>query len=460
VLLISFANKLNMMKKALLTFGLLSIGLFGFSQFQLSAEIRPRAEVRRGYGLLPPEGVDPAYTVSQRTRLNFQYSAEKYRFGLSIQDTRVWGDESLYSATGVFGDEASIDMKEGWIELLPWQYHAFKIGRQYFVYQDDRLLSARNWNQNSISYDALLYKFSKNGFDLHVNFSYNNNREYIFGNDYNIYREVIQFDSVSNSIVVDLVTQRPKIKTLNFLYLAKKIGKSEFSIISLATGVQNPETSNAIYIKGTYGGFYKYTGEFLNFRSTAYYQNGRNVNGLEVSAYMFHLLGDYKLNRFTFTAGMDYLSGQDQMNESEAYMAKDHLFDIFYGNRHGYYGHMDYFSNMSIATRNGGLVDSYGGVTFKLTSNVDLKAMYHHFRLQNRAPDPANATVALDKALGSELDMGFGIQILPEIRLDGGFSFMLPTESLEKIQKIAPGESKFAYWSWLMLTAKPVLFKG
>lgn len=448
------------MKRAFVSLSLLFIVTSGFAQLQLSAEIRPRAEFRRGYGLLPPEGVDPAFAVSQRTRLIFQYSAEKYRFGLSFQDTRVWGDESLYSAIGVFGDEASIDMKEGWIELLPWQHHAFKIGRQYLVYQDDRLLSARNWNQNSISYDALLYKFSKNGFDLHVNLSYNNNREYIFGNDYNTYKEVIKFDSISNSIIVDLVTQRPKIKTLNFLYLAKKIGKSELSIISLATGVQNPESSNVIHIKGTYGGFYKYTGESLNFRSTAYYQNGRNVNGSEVSAYMFHLLGDYKLNRFTLTAGIDYLSGQDHFNESKDYMEKDHLFDIFYGNRHGYYGHMDYFSNMSVGTRNGGLIDSYGGVTFKLTSNVDLKAMYHNFRLQNRAPDPTNVTFALDKALGSELDLGFGIKIHPEIRLEGGFSFMLPTESLEKIQKIAPGESKFAYWSWLMLTAKPVLFKG
>jgi hypothetical protein len=448
------------MKRALSTFGFLCFGLAGFSQLQLTAELRPRVELRRGYGLLPQAGIDPAFAVSQRTRLNFQYSVEKYRFGLSFQDTRVWGDESLYSATGVFGDEASIDMKEGWIELLPWQHHAFKIGRQYLVYQDDRILSSRNWNQNSVSYDALLYKFSKSGFDLHVNLSYNNNREYIFGNDYNIYSEVIRFDSISNSIIVDLVAQRPKIKTLNFLYLAKKTGKSELSIISLATGVQNPETSNVIYIKGTYGGFYKYTGERLNFRSTVYYQNGRNVNGLEVSAYMFHLLGDYKLNRFTLTAGIDYLSGHDHFNQSKGYIEKDHLFDIFYGNRHGYYGHMDYFSNMSVATRNGGLVDSYGGVSFKLTSNVDLKAMYHHFSLQNRVFDPTNVSIALDKALGSELDLGFGIKIAPDIRLDGGFSFMFPTESLEKIQKIVPGESKFAYWSWLMLTAKPILFKG
>jgi len=448
------------MKKTALLLGFMLTGFYGFSQLNLSAEIRPRAEFRRGYALLPGSDVDPAFFISQRTRLNLQFSGEKFRFGMSLQDTRVWGDASLSSATGVFGDEASIDMKEGWIELLPREHHAFKIGRQYLVYQDDRLLSYRNWNQHSITYDAVLYKFSKNGFDLHVNLSYNNHKENIFGSDYNLYKEVLRFDSLTQTVVSELIVQRPRIKTLNFLYLAKKIGKSELSVIGLATGVQNPETSNVIYIKRTYGGFYKYTGERLNFRSTAYYQNGRNVNGLEVSAYMFHLLGDYKLNRFTLTAGIDYLSGQDQLNESEAYMEKDHFFDIFYGNRHGYYGHMDYFSNMSVATRNGGLVDSYGGVTFKLTSNVDLKAMYHYFRLQNRVADLTNVTMALDKALGSELDLGFGIKILPGIKLDGGFSMMLPSESLEKIQKITPGESRFAYWGWLMLTAKPVLFKG
>ncbi|MFU8844766.1 MAG: alginate export family protein [Bacteroidales bacterium] len=448
------------MKKTVLLFVFIITGFYVFSQLNISAEIRPRAEFRRGYALLPQGDVDPAFFISQRTRLNSRFSGEKFRFGMSLQDTRVWGDASLSSATGVFGDDASIDMKEGWIELLPWKQHAFKIGRQYLSYQDERLLSYRNWNQHSITYDAVLYKFSRNDFDLHVNLSYNNHKENIFGTNYNIYQEVIRFDSLTQTVVSELIVQRPRIKTLNFLYLEKRTGRSEVSVISLATGLQNPETSNTIYVKGTYGGFYKYTGDRFNFRSTAYYQHGKNVIGSEVSAYMFHLMGDYKINRFDLSAGVDHLSGHDQLNDNENYQQKDHFFDIFYGNRHGYYGHMDYFSNMSVATRNGGLVDSYGGITFNLTTDVDLKATYHYFRLQSRVADPANVTMALDKTLGSELDLSFRIKILPEIRLDGGFSMMLPSESLEKIQKITPGESRFAYWGWLMLTVKPVLFKG
>jgi hypothetical protein len=448
------------MKRIVITLCVLCITVNGYTQLRISSEIRPRAEFRHGYAKLPSDDAIPAAIVSQRTRLNLLYSGDKFTFGLAVQDTRVWGDETLSSATGVFGDDASIDMKEGWIELKAGKNNTFKTGRQYLVYLDERILSARNWNQNSITYDAFLYKFHKNRFDLHVCLSYNNNKEHIFGNDYNFYREVARFDTVSNTLVTEQIVQRPRIRTMNFLYLSKNTGKSELSFIGIATGFQNPETTSVNYIRGTYGGFYKYTGTNLNLRSTVYYQNGRNVSGSEVSAYMFHILGDYNLNRFNLSAGIDYISGQDQLNKSESYQGKDHFFDIFYGNRHGYYGHMDYFSNMSVATQYGGLVDTYGGLGFRASPGTSFKVVYHHFRLQNRVADPADASVALDKNLASEFDLSVKIKLLPEITLDGGFSFLIPAENLETMQGIAPGTGKFAYWGWLMLTAKPVLFKG
>ena len=50
--------------------------------------------------------------------LNFYYSHPKFKVGISIQDVRVWGDEQLYTATGAYGDNASLDMNEGWIEIF------------------------------------------------------------------------------------------------------------------------------------------------------------------------------------------------------------------------------------------------------------------------------------------------------------------------------------------------------
>ncbi|MCD4789983.1 MAG: hypothetical protein K8R37_08295, partial [Bacteroidales bacterium] len=139
------------------------------------------------------------------------------------------------------------------------------------------------------------------------------------------------------------------------------------------------------------------------------------------------------------------------------------FFDIFYGSRHKYYGLMDYFSNMRIATANGGLVDLYGGLKYKLSDKYDISLDYHYFSLQNRVSDPTaedEINKSLKRTLASELDLAFGIKIFKEVKISGGFSFLLPTESLEKIQDVKPGSSKFAYWGWIMLTARPTLFSS
>jgi len=63
------------------------------AQFKLSAELRPRVEIRHGYKTLANPSSEAAAFVSQRSRLNFEYSRKKYEIKLSLQDVRVWGDE-------------------------------------------------------------------------------------------------------------------------------------------------------------------------------------------------------------------------------------------------------------------------------------------------------------------------------------------------------------------------------
>lgn len=450
------------MKKFGITLILLLIVKIGLSQFLINAEIRPRAEFRHGYKLLPEPGVLTANFISQRTRLNFKYSHSRFIVGISLQDVRVWGDEQLYSSTGVFGDKASVEMREGWIELLTAKHNTFKLGRQFFSYEDERLMARRNWNQNALTYDAFLYKFSKNDLKLHVGLSVNNNKENIFGGDYNLYDEIIYLDTVTNTLITQKISISSRIQSLNFLYLSKALNeKAHLSFFALATGFQKPETKSTIYIKGTYGLFFKYSPGKFGMRISLYYQNGKNKIGQVVSAYMFNFCGNFAFDPFSLNAGLDYISGQDVLNQNESYQNKDHFFDIFYGARHKYYGLMDYFSNMRLATANGGLVDLYGGLKYKLSDKFDLSLDYHYFSLQNRVLDPTaenEINKSLKKTLASELDLALGIKIFKEVNLSGGFSFLLPTESLEKIQNIEPDNSKFAYWGWIMLTVKPTLF--
>lgn len=449
------------MKNTGLTLVLIMIVKIGLSQFLIDAEIRPRAEFRHGYKLLPESGVVAANFISQRTRLNFKYSHAHLNIGISLQDVRVWGDEQMFSSTGVFGDNASIDLKEGWIELFAGEYHKFKVGRQFMSYEDERLIAKRNWNQNAMAYDAFLYKFSKNDMKLHVGLSFNNNKENTFGGDYNLYDEIIYLDTVTNSLITQKVSVGSRVQSLNFLYLSKALNeKAHLSFFALATGFQKPGSKNTIYFKGTYGLFLKYTPEKFGMRTSLYYQNGKNKIGQNVSAYMFNFCGTYTLDPFSLKAGMDYISGQDAENKNENYQDKDHFFDIFYGARHKYYGQMDYFSNMRAATSNGGLVDLYGGLEYKLSDKFDISVDYHYFSLQNKVLDENELNEPLKKALASELDLSCSIKLIKEVKISGGFSFLLPTESLEKIQGVESGSSKFAYWGWLMVTANPILFSN
>jgi hypothetical protein len=63
-----------------------------FAQFSLSAEIRPRIEYRHGFKKLYSAGDKPSVFTEQRSRLQAQYSAEKYKVGFVLQDVRIWGE--------------------------------------------------------------------------------------------------------------------------------------------------------------------------------------------------------------------------------------------------------------------------------------------------------------------------------------------------------------------------------
>lgn len=434
------------MKKICLIIGLGLLSYIGYGQLEINAEFRPRGEARHGYKNIPREDTTAAFIISQRTRLNAYYTHPKFKVGFSIQDVRVWGDEQLYTATGAYGDNSSIDLNEGWIEILAGKYNSFKIGRQYWIYEDERILARRNWNQNSIKYDGFLYKYEPEKIKIHLGLSLNNSVDNYFGNDYTI---------------------QNRLKTQNFLNISKKLTESlSCSVEALATGFQKKETLSTIYVKGTYGIYVYYKPKHFSIKANGFYQNGKNIIGNDVSAYFLSLRADARFDPFAFNLGCDYHSGQDQdTSKSEDYQKKDHTFDLFYGGRHQYYGYMDLFDNISKSTDNGGLVDLYAGFKYKVTKTSTIALDYHYFLLQNNVMDPFQENIILDKPLGSEFDLTVDVAIIPEIVITGGFSTMLPTGSMEKLQRQSQGFGQneslgIPYWGYIMITAKPTLFKS
>mgnify|MGYP006282589049 CR=1 FL=1 len=201
---------------------LLLLGLIfpcsAFSQFSLQATIRPRGEARYGYKTLPADTAVAAKFISQRTRLNLHYQQPEYEMGLSFQDVRTWGDASIYSATGAKADPATIDLHEAWFACYPGEKTAIKVGRQEWVYDDQRLLSKKAWNNHGMSYDGVLIKYRIDQLDIHLAGSWNNDREDLLG------------DSFTSE----------KLKTLNFLYLKKPFAPwLEVSFLGILSGFKS-----------------------------------------------------------------------------------------------------------------------------------------------------------------------------------------------------------------------------
>lgn len=407
------------------------------AQLALDLEIRPRLEYQDGYKGLVEEDSAPAILVSQRSRLRFQYSGDRVGARFSLQDVRIWGDETNVSSTGVTGDPASIDLYEAWFESQIKPNLNIRIGRQAFALDDQRLISQRNWNQNGLCYDALAFQYTAADWQLNAALSLNNRADNSSANPY----------------------PDDRLKTLNFIHIAAPLSKTiDNSVLMIASGVTANDTTELIYMRGTIGDYCQISGDKLNLRAALYYQFGKNKSGQSVSAYLGSLDGQLTLNSVQAGAGVVYISGQDALKTGQDYQTSDHLFDILYGGRHGNYGLMDYFSNIPKSTAGAGLVDAT--LTFAgRMKNISIQIDAHRFHLAHRVLMDAQDD-PLDPYLGTEFDLRLTGKINPVLSVQGGYSWMLPGESLELLQGINPGDSGFPQWGWLMVTFNPSMLKG
>jgi len=313
----------------------LSLNISVYSQLKIDAESRSRFEFRDGYQKLLPENSDPAAFISQRTRISFGFEKEKIKLKITPQDVRIWGDEETSSSSGVFGDKSSIELFEGYAEIKAAKPLWISIGRQQISYDNKRILGDRNWNQTGIAYDAVILKFTFNKTKLNVGSSWNSAIDGLSGNLYSSAR----------------------IKTLNFLWLNNKFNdKFNASFLHITSGVTKTDTTETLYFKNTAGIYFDYKSDYLNLNGDVFYQYGKNQKGINTSAYLADIEASTKISKLTVGAGLSYLSGNKKVGNEQT---EDNLFDVLYGNRHKFFGLMDYYRNFSSDTKQAGLSDYY-----------------------------------------------------------------------------------------------------
>lgn len=397
------------------------------AQTTIDAQLRSRFELRDGYKKLAAEEATPTGIVSQRARISFSYKTDKLTLKLTPQDVRIWGGDAMWSSSGVATNN-SIGLFEGYAEIKPGENFSIRAGRQAFKYDSQRMLAARNWNQNGLSHDALLLKLQLKNWNLHIAGTWNNISDLKSNNFY-----------PSN-----------RIKTHDFAWLNRKFNDNfTLSFLHLAAGITETDTTNTLNFRHTTGIYAKYTKNKLSAWGNAYYQYGKNTSGKAVSAFIIDLDACYKAGNFTPGIGMSYLSGNSKTGSAQT---TDHLFDVHYGARHSKFGAIDYFSSFASQTQQGGLAHYYFYLDYKISEKTKINNKAQYFQLAQTNPlTPDN------KNLGFENDLVIEYQFSEWGNFESGYCFFIPTESLKTLQNIP--DNKFSQFVYIQLTITPTLLK-
>ncbi len=402
--------------------------------FELSGQLRPRAEYKHGYRSLIGDGVDPAFAISQRTRLNFSYGTSRVKTMLSVQDVRIWGDV----ATSNKSDLNGIMIHQAWGEFFLHENFSVKAGRQTLVYDDQRLFGNSDWNQQGRSHDALLLKYAptaKNS--IQFGFAYNQSSDKDTGTFYSLEKNY---------------------KTLQYLYIhTENEGKLGMSFFLANVGMPGSKTIDSVTSQvnrnmQTLGPIFYLNRGKIRSNLAFYCQTGKNQKNIEKRAYFLGGEFNYTVRKAkTLGIGFQYLSGNDQV-DADAY---DHEFSTLFGTGHKFNGWMDYFYAGS--THKGvGLLDVYipaGMKREKFSADFQL----HYYRAAANVKDPSSSAESMDAYLGTEVGIMITYTFFPELTFAAGYSQMFGTKTLEALK--GGNKDIMQNWSWLMLTFNPVFIK-
>ncbi len=404
---------------------LLGFSYQGVAQLAVDAEFRPRFEYRHGYKDLIPKGENPAAFVSQRSRLNVDLLQSHYRFYMSIQDVRVWGDLPQLSRH----DANGLGLHQIWAELDLTKYSRLKIGRQELTLDDARIFGNVDWAQQARSHDLVLYNWEKGSWTIKAAVAFNQEDELLAGNDYYL---------------------QGNYKTLQLLWLHKKWENISLSILGLNNGMQYIDTvkRNGVYFSQTLGYHFERTAESSLLAVKSYYQMGKNQSGELLDAYLIGVdyTKDLKSN-LSIGFGGELISGN---SNGVVKGNTNRAFEPLYATAHKFNGYMDYFyggyHNNSV-----GLIDLNLSIMYDIGDKSDILLKGHQFLVPSKIDDNEF------KKLGTEIDLVFLRKINKEISFLVGYSQVLPQKTLKDLRGVQATQiNNFGYISLLI---RPNLLK-
>ncbi|MCA6456574.1 MAG: alginate export family protein, partial [Chitinophagaceae bacterium] len=154
------------------------------SHLTITAQFRPRFEIRNGAFRPLSKGERPAQLISERIRLTFDYDYKDILTArISPQTVGIWGQANLVQ--GVENDGNRIALFEAWAKLKLSKNWSLKLGRQVISLDDERFFGELDWAQGARAHDALSVQFNRYRWEVKAFAAFNQNYKSLYGNNIN-----------------------------------------------------------------------------------------------------------------------------------------------------------------------------------------------------------------------------------------------------------------------------------
>ena len=397
-----------------------------------------RGEIRDG-GLSTVESEaalgDHANFVLGRARLVLGFEKSYLSTKIDLRQTGIWGQ-----AGGT-----SFNVYEAWAKLNAPSGLFLQAGRQSLSYDDERIIGPNDWAMDGTSHDALKLGFEGSGHKAHLILAYNQNEENMTNGTSYYTGGALPYKTMQTA-------------WYHYDFHSAPLG---LSLLAMNIGMQAglPGNNDHIEWQQLYGAYAKYSLSHWHFEASFYRQTGHNENSQAIKAWMASLLAKWQPNStFGFKAGFDYLSGDDYFVVPQeghiGLIQHDTLrgFASVFGSHHQFYGAMDFFYiSTFVHGFSPGLQNAFFGTSIKPINNLRVDIDYHYLAMSTRLRD-----IDMDMTLGHEIELEAAWQIKEDVALSLGLSFMVGTETMQRLKRASSDGS--LRWYWLSLNITPRIF--
>lgn len=428
--------------------------------WDIGMQTRLRYEVRDGFGI-PGKSVDFADNADTRNdylliraRPRVGYTAEWYNFLVEGRDSRSHGDERNPSP-----EEDSFDLHQAYVTVGNHKEFplSLKVGRQEFIYGDERVLGAFGWNNIGRVFDAAKLRWQNPWFGADIftsklvlpndnNFNHHNEDEWFSG-----------FYATTKKL--------PKFST-DFYFLSRNAGEeSNLQFGSLVPGA----TPRDIYTfglrlksnpgdLGPWDASTEIMGQFGHWNDPA---RPFALRGLDHQAFAAFVGAGYTFTDMSYTPrlGIEYNYGSGDDNPTDD---KHTTFDNLYPTNHKFYGFMDLASLQN-------LHNVRLSASMKPLPRLTLLTEWHSFWLATTSDNFYTVAGArrggigatpgtgyginpgYDNYVGSEIDFIATYAISPQTTLEIGYAHFFTGDYIEQSLRSPAVGSTDANWVYVSL---------